>query len=79
MIHVRVLFLFTDEALKEEEPESLGRHPSKPVRHYLLGLYTDYLDTSSFDLIHRFADAYEHARHDPKVSLYTVKGASIGR
>lgn len=55
-----------DEALKEEEPESLGRHPSKPVRHYLLGLYTDYLDTSSSDLIHRFADAYEHARHDPK-------------
>ncbi|XP_063434121.1 protein C1orf43 homolog [Mytilus trossulus] len=54
-----------DEVLKEEEPDSIGRHPSKNVRGYLFGLYTEYLSTSSEDLIHKFCDSYEHARHDP--------------
>lgn len=54
-----------DETLKSEEPELEGRHPNKTVRHYLLGLYPDFLGSSSTDLIHQFADAYEHARHDP--------------
>ncbi|XP_021357567.1 uncharacterized protein C1orf43 homolog isoform X1 [Mizuhopecten yessoensis] len=54
-----------DEVLKSEEPGSEGRHPNKTVRHYLLGLYPDYLGSSSTDLIHQFADAYEHAQHDP--------------
>ena len=58
-------FMKFDEVLKEEEPDSPGRHPSKNVRPYLLGLYQEYLSTSSVDLIHRFCDGYEHARHDP--------------
>lgn len=51
--------------MKEEETESQGRHPSKNVRLYLLGLYHTYLITSSVDLVHKFCDAYEHARHGP--------------
>ena len=62
---IYLLFLFSDEVLKEEEPDAPGRHPSKNARPYLLGLYQEYLSTSSVDLIHRFCDGYEHARHDP--------------
>lgn len=64
-IKIFAVFFFSDEVLKEEEPDSIGRHPSKNVRGYLFGLYTEYLSTSSEDLIHKFCDSYENARHDP--------------
>ena len=57
--------MFVDEVLKDGEPESPCRHPSKSVRPYLLGLYSEYLSTTSVDLVHQFCDAYEHARHNP--------------
>ncbi|KAK3602117.1 hypothetical protein CHS0354_023096 [Potamilus streckersoni] len=56
-----------DEVLKSENVNTRGRHPSQTVRNYLLTLYPQYLQTAPADLIHHFADAYEHARHGPKV------------
>ena len=54
-----------DEVFQTEMPSAEVRHPNKTVRQYLLDLYPDYLSTPSTDLIHQFADAYDHARHNP--------------
>lgn len=61
-------FLCLDAEMKKFDP-GIYRKPTVPMKTFLLEQrQVGPLEGTKLDLVERFSNAYEHARHDPKVT-----------
>lgn len=59
-----------DAEMKKFDP-SIYRKPGTPMKTFLLEQrQIGPLEGTKLDLVEKFCNAYEHARHDPKVNVH---------